>query len=268
MDSVNYSKAIFNSIKSEFHTIAASLNLPPVQFIPISALYGENVTTGSENMRWFTGKHLLAELEAAIPAHVDSKKNRCTIQYSSGGANEHFAFGKIISGSFSINDEVIIWPTQSRSRITKLTANCNEVSKAIAGDNITFYLAENQKVKRGDLISTGLETPKCSIAITANLCWLDDTAPLRLNHNYILRVNASEVQCTITEVIYKIDVKSLEKYNDALDVEVNTFALVKIETESPITFDLFSDVPNNGRGILIDLTSNNTCGAFTIESSK
>ena len=214
MDCVNYSEAVFNQIKSQFLTIAAALNLPPLVFIPMSALHGENVSTVSENMAWFSGKHLLAELESALPAAMHSQKNRCTIQYTSDTGNGQWGFGKVISGTLNINDMITIYPSLTNSQITALISNGKSSDHACAGDNITVAISGNAALKRGDIIAAGNDVPYCTNSFTATICWLEETAPLQLNSDYMLRINAFEVLGKVTEILHKTDISNFEKYND------------------------------------------------------
>src|SRR4051794_18895007 len=64
MDLVNYSEETYNQIKDDYSGFVAKLSIPDVQFIPMSALKGDNVADKSEEMPWYAGPPLLAHLEA------------------------------------------------------------------------------------------------------------------------------------------------------------------------------------------------------------
>ena len=59
MDLVNYDKQIYEKIVSEFLKLFSKLEIQDIQFIPISALEGDNVVNRSENMNWYEGSTLL-----------------------------------------------------------------------------------------------------------------------------------------------------------------------------------------------------------------
>src|SRR5690606_35246906 len=59
MDLVNYEEATFHKIKKEVEAFASKLNVKDINFIPISALHGDNVVNPSENMPWYKGGSLL-----------------------------------------------------------------------------------------------------------------------------------------------------------------------------------------------------------------
>ena len=72
MDLVGYSQEKFEQIKSEYTGFVAKLDIPDVQFIPISALRGDNVVDKSAAMAWYQGPPLLNHLETV---HIASDRN-------------------------------------------------------------------------------------------------------------------------------------------------------------------------------------------------
>lgn len=63
MDLVNYSENVFNNIIIDYKAVANQLGLKDVQFIPISALDGDNIVDPSNYMKWYYGETLLDILE-------------------------------------------------------------------------------------------------------------------------------------------------------------------------------------------------------------
>ena len=56
MDMVEYDEAVFEKIKSDYLKIAEKLNIKNLEFIPISALRGDNIVYPSVHTLWFKGK--------------------------------------------------------------------------------------------------------------------------------------------------------------------------------------------------------------------
>ena len=85
MDLVNYDKKVFDKIVSDFKAFSSKLDIMDIQFIPISALEGDNVVNRSKNMHWYEGSTLMYHLENV---HISSDYNHvdcrfpCTISYS------------------------------------------------------------------------------------------------------------------------------------------------------------------------------------------
>src|SRR6195256_2028833 len=63
IDLVDFSQATFNAIVAEFRDFAARLSFENLIAIPVSARYGDNVTTPSDRTPWYNGASLLDHLE-------------------------------------------------------------------------------------------------------------------------------------------------------------------------------------------------------------
>src|ERR1043165_8399717 len=63
MDLVDYKQDVFDKIVSDYNSFSAKLEVHDIQFVPISALNGDNVVNRSENMSWYQGATLLHILE-------------------------------------------------------------------------------------------------------------------------------------------------------------------------------------------------------------
>src|SRR4051794_1229874 len=55
MDLVDYDQTVYERIKNEFKDFAAKLDVHDLQFIPVSALKGDNVVERSANTPWYEG---------------------------------------------------------------------------------------------------------------------------------------------------------------------------------------------------------------------
>src|ERR671938_1345817 len=55
MDLVGYAQDVYEKIRDDYSGFVAKLGFPDVQFIPMSALKGENVATQSTAMPWYDG---------------------------------------------------------------------------------------------------------------------------------------------------------------------------------------------------------------------
>ena len=62
MDLVGYRQDTFDAIEKEFREYLASLNVVPDRVLPVSAKFGDNIVTRSEQMAWYTGPTILETL--------------------------------------------------------------------------------------------------------------------------------------------------------------------------------------------------------------
>src|SRR6202171_6122613 len=124
MDLVDYDQAVFERIKGEFREFAAKLDVRDLQFVPMSALNGDNVVERSANTPWYEGTSLLHHLEEA---HIASDRNlidcRFPVQYVIRPRDDkHHDYrgyaGQVSSGSYRVGDDVVVLPSGFVSRIT------------------------------------------------------------------------------------------------------------------------------------------------------
>ena len=270
MDVIGYDEQVFTSIKNEYLKIGDKLQLHNLTFIPISALLGDNVSFPSEKMNWHKGETLMQYLESCEPVMPSNDIARLSLQCVIDSDKEIFEkgfAGKLLSGKLRIGDPVTIYPELKLAIIKKIIVGHDAIQEANAGDNICVYLEKSIILKRGDMVCKAHDSvlPKNENLFETAICWLDTEQPLQIGKEYILRIGTRETICTITEVIYKIDINNFEKYNDEHTLEVNQFATVKIETRTKISYDPYTVLPENGRGIIIDTKTNYTSGAFVIK---
>ena len=266
MDAVNSIESTFLSIREEYQKIAKLLHLKGVDYIPISALTGENVSSLTEKMKWYQNDNLLLLLENYKPINANLKSLRFSVQCGilDNKSNSTGYAGKVISGELSKNNQVLISPSGDNATISKIIRDFNEVNHASAGQNITVFLEGNKKLKRGNILSEFINNPICKNKIFATIFWLDDSKQLTEGVEYFLKINSSETTCRVTEILYTIDNRTFEK-RAGKTVELNQFAKIEITTLYYIVFDPFSKLRETGRGIIIDKESFYTSGAFVIE---
>jgi sulfate adenylyltransferase subunit 1 len=269
MDMLGYDEQVFNNIKNEFLAIAGQLQIHNATFIPISALLGDNVSAPSGNMDWYKGDTLMQYLETCetVIEHGNAARYaiQCEIDAVKPGFEKGYA-GKILSGTLRVGERIGVYPAGTASVIAKIANGYNEVTEANAGENIILYLDPATFAKRGDVIAHTTTPPFCTHHFEVVLCWLNNPTPLQMQTDYFLRINGAETICKITEVIYKTDIRSFEKYNDTQTLEVNQFARVKVQTKEAIAYDhsTATSLSQTARGIIIDVNSNYTSAAFVI----
>ena len=60
-------KTFINKISKDYEKqVLSKLDISEINFIPVSALEGDNITKNSLNMPWYKGKPLMSLLEDAI----------------------------------------------------------------------------------------------------------------------------------------------------------------------------------------------------------
>ena len=271
MDMVDFKQEVFDEITESYSAIAAKLHLNEVTYIPVSALKGDNIVNKSDNMSWYTGKSLLDHLETiAVNEDEKSPQARMPVQWvirpQTDDLHDYRGYaGRVLSGSFHVNDKITVLPSGIRSEISKIETFQNEQNEVHCGMSVTLHLKDNIDVGRGDILVNTSHEPHLSKLIEADLCWMD-TKPLDDSIMYLIQHNSKVTKCKIQEILHKININTLEKIQTDT-FQLNDIGRIVIKTADPLAFDLYHENKLNGGAILIDSRSNLTVGALMFRAS-
>ena len=263
MDLVDYDQAIYNKIVSDYKAFASKLDVQDIQFVPISALHGDNVVNRSTKMDWYQGSTLLNLLETV---HIASDHNhidcRMPVQYVIRPQSDEFHdyrgyAGRIAGGIFKPGDDVVVLPSGFQSKIKSIDTFDGELAEAFAPMSVSITLEDDIDVSRGDMIARPNNQPTVSQEVELMLCWLDNS-PLNTRGKYILRHTSNEVRAMVKDIRYKVDVNTLHRNEEDLEVKMNDIARVKLRLAKPIFSDSYAKNRITGSIILIDEATNNT----------
>jgi sulfate adenylyltransferase subunit 1 len=270
MDMVDYSEEVYNKIVSDYKALAEKVGLENVNYIPVSALKGDNIVYPSLNISWYKGDSLLHFLETIAIKLDDSKAHaRFPVQWVIRPQTDHLHdyrgyAGRVSSGAFKVNDEVTVLPSGFHSSIKKIELLDEEPKEAFAGMSVTIHLKDDIDISRGDVLVNTQYQPEVSQLIEADLCWMD-TRALDTTHTYFIQHNSKVTRCRVQEVLYKVNINTLEK-EFSEDFKLNDIGRIVIKTAEPLAFDLYQDNKANGGAIIIDGRTNVTVGALMLRA--
>ena len=267
MDLVDFDQDIFRNIESEYGDFARRLGVEAPNFIPLSALHGDNVVERSERTPWYEGPTLLETLEAARPAlRVESGDLRFPVQYVIRPHQDYRGFaGRLASGTVSDGDEIVVLPGGRTSRVRTVETTEGSLGEAVAGESAVILLEDEIDVSRGDLLVRAGELPSSSTRVDAIVCWMTDE-PLEIDRPYILMHTTRQIPARVVSVAHRIDVDTLDRH-DASDLGLNDVGLVRIETAQAIHFDSYEQNRITGSFILIHPHTHATVAAGMISGA-
>jgi len=270
MDLVDYSEERYEEIVETYKGFAAKMDIKDVQYVPISALKGDNVVERSKNMDWFKGPTLMYLLEhihiASDYNHIDA---RLPVQFiirpqKVEGYHDYRGFaGRITSGIFRKGDEVTILPSGFTSTIKSIREGENVIEEAYPPMSIAIELEDDLDISRGDMIVKPNNQPEVNQDIDTMLCWFSPQ-PLKVGGKYVLRHTTADVRTMIKDVVYKMDINELHKDESDKDIKMNDIARIKLRTPKPLFFDPYKKNRETGSLILVDEATNNTVAAGMI----
>jgi len=269
MDLVDYSQEVYDNIVKDFTAFSSKLGIKDVQFIPISALVGDNVVNRSENMDWYQGSTLMYHLETV---HISSDYNHVDCRFPiqtviRPHTLEHQDFrgfaGRIAGGVFKPGDKVKILPSGFNSTIKTIELNGDKISEAFAPMSVTMTLEDEIDVSRGDMIVRENNVPTIGQDLDVLVTWMS-SKPLQLRTKVVIKHTTNECLGMIKELKYKVDINTLHRIEDIDAVTMNDIARISIRASKPLFYDSYQKNRQTGSIIIIDEQTNETIGAGMI----
>lgn len=261
MDLVGYSQDVFEQIAYEYRQCAERIELGSVTYVPVSAVYGDNIAVRSKEMPWYDGPTVFECLEKARPRDFDdSKPLRLPVQWVNRPNSSFRGFtGLIVSGRVGAGDPVKVLPSDQDTSIRRILVGNREVDEATAGQSVTVTLADEIDVSRGAIIAASQAPPQVADQFEATIIWMDDQ-PLLQGRSYVMLLGPQAVSAMVTPIRYKINVDTLEHVS-AKNLELNEIGVCDIELSRPVVFEVYRDNRDLGGFILVDRLTNATVGA-------
>lgn len=269
IDLVDYSQKVFDDIVSNYKAFTKKLNVKDITYIPVSAKNGDNVVTRSALMPWYTGKPLLQHLEEVeVDSDINFSSARFPVQYvirpQEDKLHDYRGYaGRIVSGVFKKGDEVDVLPQQLSSRIKEIEIAEKKFEEAFAPQSVVIHLEDDIDISRGDVIAKKDNVISVTQDIEATVCWMNER-PLTVGTKLLLRHHGKTVKAAVRDVVYKLDVTSLDKMEGDKTIRLNEIARIQLRTSSPIAIDNFISNRANGSFVLVDENTNETVGGCVV----
>ena len=270
MDLVDFDQSVFDQISKEFAEYAGGLGVVDAVSIPVSALLGDNIATGSDAMDWYTGPTLLDVLET-VPVGTDPADEpfRLPVQYVIRPRTvEHPDYrgyaGQVSSGVMRVDDVIVITPSGHTSTVTHIDGPRGPQQEAFEGQSVTVRLADDIDVARGDLIVHPRQEPAVVRELEATVCWLAEK-PARPGDRVLVNHLTRTVRAVIDRIVDRVDIDTLER-GSAHTLELNDVGHIAIRTAEPLTVEAYSEHRHTGGFLVVDEADGITLGAAMVGS--
>ncbi|MHA6719916.1 sulfate adenylyltransferase subunit CysN [Sphingomonas sp. RS6] len=266
MDLVGYDQAVFDNIVADYAEFARSIGIAAFTPIPMSGFKGDNVTTRSETMPWFTGPVLLDHLETVeVDAEADrAKPFRMPVQWVNRPNLDFRGFaGLIAGGTVRPGDPVRILPSGRTSTVARIVSMGGDKTVAVAGESVTLTLADEVDCSRGDVIATADTPPEAADQFKATIVWMDQ-AELLPGRAYWLKLGTQMVSAVVRAPECAIDVNTLAR-TSVKTLALNDIGVAEVATDRAIVFEPYADSHDLGGFILIDKLTNATVAAGMLQ---
>ena len=265
MDLADYDEAAFSAIREDYEAFASRLRVEDLNFIPMSALHGDNVVERSENMPWYRGAslmHVLENMHIAPGGGIDNF--RMPVQrVNRPDASFRGYSGSVASGAVRPGDAVVVLPSGLETNVTRIVSMDGDIEEAVPPMAVTLTLADQIDISRGDVLASPENQPRVSDTIDATLVWMGETE-MTPGRQYVLKQGTKKVFCRVETLRDRVDVNTLEPA-PASTLALNEIGRVRLVLSEPIAHDAYEESRATGSFIVIDRVSNITVGAGMIQ---
>ncbi len=258
MDLVGHNEAHFRAIEAEYRAFLAGIGaVSPKQFIPVSAIAGENLALRSGKMPWYEGPTLLETLDGFAKAPGKSEAPfrmpvQAVYKFTNAGDDRRIIAGRIEAGRVKVGDRIVFAPS-NKSTIVKSIEGFNVAprNEIDAGWSTGFTLSEEIYVTRGEVMSHADAAPLVSTRLRANVIWLG-RKPFIQGRDYKLKLHTVATPVRIHKVLKVIDASEIDGQLGKDHVGRHDVADLILETRTPVAFDLIGDSEATGRFVIVD----------------
>jgi sulfate adenylyltransferase large subunit len=263
MDLVDWSQERYDEIVQDLE----SLGLADLHVVPISALTGDNVVDGSENMPWYDGPALLEHLESIeIATDRNLESRRFPVQWVIRPMSTEYPdfrgyAGSVAGGIWRTGDEVVVLPSGLRSRVESI-----DNDPAVPGESVTIQLADDIDVARGDMLADPDNPPTVARELEARICWMSER-PLEQRAKLAIKHTSRTVRAIADELVSVVDIATLTDVPSPERLQLNDIAVVRLRLSEPLAVDPYAESRETGSFILIDEATNDTVAAGMVLSA-
>ena len=266
MDLVHYKESIFEKIVDEYKELIKNFTFTSINFIPLSALKGDNVFSNFENTKWYNGSTLIETLEK-VDVLGSSQHNELSfpVQWvNRSSANFRGYSGTIADGKIARGDLITTASSNMLTSVKNIFGPKGEISEAYSGQAITLTLSDELDISRGDVILSKKNDQIIKAdQFASHLIWMDQE-PMLPERNYIFRFNNSYINGKITDLVHSINVNSYEEVASK-KLNLNDIAYCKVAIDKMHAISSYSNNQKLGSFVIIDPYNNKTIGVGMID---
>lgn len=259
LDGTGYNQQIFQDIQKALAETISRLKITNVQFMPLSALAGDNVVHKSENMAWYQGPTLLEYIQEWDVEVASENLPRLNVQMISRAENFRGVAGTVVGGSFAVGDEVAVLPSKKTAKIGQITTFDGDLNSAEDGKAVTLVLEPDVDATRGDVIELADWASSPADRFAATVVWLGESDLIH-SKSYFLISGSTQVPAIVTNIRNVLNINTGEQEASRV-LKTNAIGVLEIATDSPIALTPYKQNRFKGNFILVERATMNTVGA-------
>ena len=257
---VNWSKERYEEMKNEISRVLrmVGFKIEKINFVPVSGLKGDNLTTKSANMPWYTGPTIMEALdELEVPAKPTHKPLRVPVQdvYTITGIGT-VPVGRVETGVLKPGMNIVFMPANKKAEVKSIEMHHTSIPVAEPGDNIGLNvrgIAKND-VHRGDVAGPVDNPPTVAKQFIGQIMVIYHPTAIAAGYTPVLHYHTGQIAVKFVELIKKIDPRTgqVSEENPSF-LKTGDAAVVRMEPLHPIAIEVFTEFPELGRFAIRDM---------------
>lgn len=252
MDLVGYERERFDAIAENYRKALGDISGVALQFIPVSALNGVNLTSRGAHAKWYKGPSVLEAL-AVLQVPPSPRHGACLpVQLVVRTQDTRRGYmGSLSGGNIRVGGNLRVGDTGESITISEIFHSGRAVSEARPGEAIMVLTEQDVDLSRGNVLYAPEAHMQPTDAFVARLLWLDPG----FNHR-------DAVQCVL----------KVHNREELVEVQVqqsgHAFAEAKIFAATPLVIDAYHRNRATGLFMLIESETEKVIGIGTVLSPQ
>ncbi|WP_132058858.1 translation elongation factor EF-1 subunit alpha [Halorussus amylolyticus] len=260
MDAVDYDENRYREVVSEVKDLLNQVRFDTedAEFIPISALEGDNIVERSDQMDWYDGNLVLEALNSLEETETPTDAPlRLPIQdvYTISGIGT-VPVGRVETGVLNTGDNVSFQPSDVSGEVKTIEMHHDEVPQAEPGDNVGFNVRGIGKddIHRGDVCGPADDPPSVAETFSAQIVVMQHPSVITNGYTPVFHAHTAQVACTIESLDQKIDAASGEVEEENPDfIQSGDAAVITVRPQKPLSVEPSSEIPELGSFAVRDM---------------
>ncbi|PCJ96602.1 MAG: sulfate adenylyltransferase subunit CysN [Zetaproteobacteria bacterium] len=250
MDAIDYSEDKYNKIKEDYlREFGDNSTDCKIEFVPVSALLGDNIVSKSENTPWYQGPTILDFLKQADQHTLNNKHFRLPIQHViKDAAGERWYGGTLHGKSLKVGDLLTSIETEQEVTVTGIYHSGKSVKQADKRHAIAISIAEDIDLSRGSVLAKPDNLGTSAEAFYADILWIDKKFEGKQAFQGMIKMYHTETQAQVT-----------------IDGDNGILKTGLVYLSRPIAMDPFDENPHTGLFILTDPYTERVAGVGTVD---
>ncbi|XP_068197987.1 HBS1-like protein isoform X3 [Antennarius striatus] len=273
MDQVNWQQERFQDITSKLGNFLkqAGFKESDVFCIPTSGLSGENLATRSsvpELISWYSGPSLLEQIDSFRPPQrcIDKPFRMSVSDVFKDQGSGFCVTGKIEAGFIQTGDRILAMPPNETCTVKGITLHDEAMDWSAAGDHVSLTVTGMDiiKINVGCVFCDPKEPIRVCTRFRARILLFNIEVPITQGFPVLLHYQTVSEPATIRKlisVLHKSSGEVLKKKPKFLNKGMN--AIVEIQTQRPVSLELYKDYKELGRFMLRYVGSTIAAGVVT-----